>query len=46
MRLRRRLSKIFHLDSADSLFLVNLPFAAGMKGIIHDPICQSPRTHR
>src|SRR5215213_5797961 len=44
--LRLRLSNIFHLDIADSLFLTRCPLLSGIKGSIHAPICQSPLIHR
>ena len=46
VRLRLRLSNIFHLDNADNLFFIKCPLLSGMKGSIHAPICQSPLIHR
>src|SRR4051794_5525662 len=46
-RLRRRFSKIFHPESADTGFDTLGPpaVAAGTRGNSHGAICQSPRIH-
>ena len=45
VRLRRRLSAIFHRESHDSTFVVR-PSAPGTSWNSHEAICQSPRIQR
>src|ERR1700676_4841987 len=45
-RLRRRLSRIFQRDNADSEFLMRPPNGLGVQGDAHIAICQSPRIQR
>ncbi len=46
IRLRLRLSNIFHFDRMDSVFLHDRPSNAGTVGKNQRAICQSPRIHR
>ncbi|MEO7154369.1 MAG: hypothetical protein ABI054_06950 [Planctomycetota bacterium] len=45
VKLRRRLSKIFHLLINGNVFLAK-PWRVGAMGNNHARICQSPRTQR
>ena len=44
-KLRRRLSNIFHFESAESGFLCSFLSMPGTNGNTHLAICQSPRIH-
>ena len=45
-RLRRRLSKSFHSESAESGFFWRCPLEPGTRGSSHGTSCQSPRIQR
>src|SRR5512133_3185347 len=45
IRLRLKLSAIFHHDKKESGFLRGIPFAPGRKGSSHGISCQSPLIH-